>query len=217
MGGFEEHEERFEVTIMKRWLLTAAALGGLALTSGAQAQWVPTEAPVVPYDRSYPPSGYDPSYTQRWREPLASHAHVLSDEANHLAHYLSAVDGMSHLSNDARALASLSEYFHQSVEGGLPTYHLADQFRSVEREYLRLARQLQGAHHVHHDSHFAADWASMQQAFAQARSIVSRLGTAYGSPPPAYVYQPAPPPRVIYPRRPGRRFWIRPHVELRLR
>ena len=174
---------------MKLFFMAAAALISLT-AANADAQWVPRQAPDA---RAH-------EY-ERWREPLAARAHTLSEEASHLSQYLGAVDGTSHLSDDARALASLSEYFHQSVEGGAAPYQLTDEFRSVAREYGRLARGIEGAHHVHHDSHFAADWASMEQAFAETSTMVDRIEASHEPPPPAYSYQYPAPRRMFMPWR----------------
>ena len=124
---------------------------------------------------------------------------------------------MSHLSDDARALASLSEYFHQSVEGGAAPYQLTDEFRSVEREYRRLARELEGAHQVHHDSHFADDWASMEQAFADASAMVDQIQVAYQAPAPAYSYDYPPRSSLPWRYRPRRGYRFAPRAQFQMR
>ena len=101
----------------------------------------------------------------------------------------------------------------------LAPYQLAGEFSSVEREYRRLARGVEGAHHVHHDSHFAADWASMQQAFAETSAMLDRIEASYQAPPPVYAPQ-VPPRRVVLPwrYRPRRGFMrIAPRVQFQMR
>ncbi len=202
---------------MKKLLVLAlAALGGIvgASHSVAEAQWYETRAPTY--------STYD---NGAWRATLASAAHTLSDEAGHVAHYLRAADGTSHLADNALALSRSAELFHRMVEAGAPLTQLAYEFRDLEREQAYLVRTLGGAHHVHHDSHFNQDWAQLQQAYATAARILQTSAQpsphhaypSYTYPQhgyaPQYAYVPQPqyvqprPPRYRVPR--GRRWQVR--------
>jgi hypothetical protein len=187
--------------------LTFVALAGLigtvAMTNVAEAQWG-ERRPPPPRTQTY----------DAWRPQLAASAHVMSDEAEHLAYYLRATQGAAHLADDAAALARFAELFHRSVEAGAPSYQLARELQQVGREHDRLVRQLQGAHHVHHDGHFNADFQTLTQAYRATASLLQRMQASY----PAYEHAPyayAPYTYDVRPPPPSRRYRVRPMVQPR--
>jgi hypothetical protein len=198
-------------------ILSLAALGA----GRAEAQWdgyphphhaPPTPPPVVEH---YPAPNSPPYATDPWLGQVTRGSHQLATQARHMAEMLRAVDGYSHLTDDAERLAGESEHFSRSLHAGVDARHALADFGQVQNAYVRFKGGFDRAWHIHAIPHLRDDYAMFMGAYTQvAHDMEVAARTARRSPRydrpdayyppnarPGYGYYRQPPPRRYVQRR----------------